>query len=135
MVLPQRITAEESFPFVPPVLATAAGEYQRARAAESAQLALMARHNLDEEWTEDVRAIVLTARDRIHEAQAARERFRERVREFVIALRDAGDSASLVVHHTRSMIRLLESTGAVTSDGGRLETEVLAWASEDQQDG
>jgi hypothetical protein len=133
MVLPQRVTAEESFPFVPPVLATAAAEYQRACAAESAQLALMAQHNLDEEWSDAVRSTVLTARERIYEVQQARARFREQLREFVLALRVAGESAAAAIGHTRSMIRVLESSGAVTADDARFETDVLAWAAQDYE--
>lgn len=131
MVLPQRITAEESFPFVPPALAAAAAAYQRARATESAQLALMAEQNLDDDWSDDVRATVLLARQRINEAQQSRAELRERVREFVVARRDAGDSPSSAIDHTGSMIRLLESTGVITPDDGRLKVEVLAWVAED----
>lgn len=131
MVLPQRVTAEESFQLVPPVLLAAATAYDRARIAESAQLALMAQENLDEEWSADVRATVLLARQRIHETQEARAQFREQVREVVRALRDAGESASDVLRHVRSMIRLLESREAVRmDDDGRLEAELLVWATE-----
>jgi hypothetical protein len=130
MVLPQRVTAEDSFQLVPPVLVDAARDYQRARSAETAQLALMARESLDEAWTVDVRATVLLARQRIYETQLARAEFREQVRQFVQALRGAGESSAGVVRHTRSMIRLLESTGAVDADDGRLEAELLAWAAE-----
>jgi hypothetical protein len=133
MVLPQRVTAEESFPFVPPVLAVAAAEYQLALAAESAQLARMGQENLNVAWTDEVRSTVLLARARIFEAQAARARLREQVRAFVIASRDTGDSVSSMLRHTRSMIRLLESTDTVDDDGGRLESEVLAWATEEYE--
>ena len=131
MVLPQRLTAEESFPFVPPVLAAAAAAYQLARVAENAQLALMGQQDLDDEWSDDVRAVVLRARERIEETQQSRAELRRRVREFVTGLREGGDSPSSVIDHSRSMIRLLESTGVITSDDGRLEAEVVAWAAED----
>jgi hypothetical protein len=131
MVLPQRLTAEESFPFVPPVLAAAAAAYQRARVAEGAQLALMAQQELDAAWSEDVRATVLLARERIHDAQQSRAELRNRVRQFVRRLREIGEPSSAVTDHSRSMIRLLESTGVITPGDGRLEAEVLAWATED----
>jgi hypothetical protein len=133
MVLPQRVTADESFPFVPFALAAAATAYQLACVAESAQLALMAQRNLNDEWNEDVRMTVLLARERIYETQQSRERFRGLVREFIAPVRDATDSVSSVLQHARSMIRLLESTGAIVSDRGRLEAEVLAWATEDDE--
>jgi|SRR3954462_9438674 hypothetical protein len=130
MVLPQRVTAEDSFQLVPPRLAAAAAAYQRAHAAERAQLALMAQQNLDEEWSEDVRATVLLARQRILEAQQAGAELRKLVRDFVTTLRGAGESASAVMRHARSMIRLLESSGAGEPDDGRLAAELLVWASE-----
>jgi hypothetical protein len=131
MVLPQRVTAEESFPFVPSALAAAAAAYQSARAMESEQHALMAQQSHDDEWSDEVRAMVLVARDRICVARQSRTELRERLREFVIALRDAGESPSSAIDHTRSMIHLLESTNVITSDDGRLKVEVLAWAAED----
>jgi len=130
MVLPQRVTAEESFQLVPPVLATAVAVYRRVRVAERAQLALMGQQSLDEEWTEGVRATVLLARQRIVETEQARAQLRDRVRDFVVALRDAGESASAVVRHTRSVIRVLESNGAVEPDDDQLGTELLVWATE-----
>ena len=130
MVLPHRVTAEESFELVPAVLSAAAAGYRRARVAESAQLALMGAHSLDEDWSEDVRATVLLARQRILETQHARAQLREQVRTFVVTLRDAGEPASALVRHTRSMIRLLESSGAVEPDDGRLGAELLVWATE-----
>jgi len=130
MVLPQRVTAEDSFQLVPPRLAAAAAAYRRAHAAERAQLALMAQENLNEDWSEEVRATVLLARQRILETQQAGEQLRAQVRDFVITLRGAGESASAVMRHTRSMIRLLESTDAAEADDGRLGAELLVWATE-----
>jgi len=131
MALAQRVTAEETFQLVPPVIAAAAAAYQRAHAAELEQLTLMGQQDLSIEWTEHVRSTVLTARRRIHEAHEARVRFRDQVREFVAALRAAGEPTSSVLRYIRSMIQLLESTGAVVPDGRRLESEVFAWALED----
>ncbi|HEY4303592.1 MAG TPA: hypothetical protein VGM82_03960 [Gemmatimonadaceae bacterium] len=130
MVLPHRVTTEESRQFMPPVLAAAAAEYQRARMAEASQLALMGQQSLNEEWSDEVRATVLTARRRIFETQQARAQLRDHVRDFVHAQRNAGDSASDVMRHTRSLIRLLESNGVFDTDDGRLEGELLVWATE-----
>jgi hypothetical protein len=133
MVLPQRVTADETFELVPPMLAAAATAHQRARAAEVSQLALMGREDLREPWSDAVRSTVLLARQRIHEAESARARFRDQIREFVVTLRDAGEPASSALRYARSMIRILESTGAIEDDGGRTESEVLAWAIEDYE--
>jgi len=131
MVLPQRVTAAADFNMLPPVVASAAARYQRLKAIEKEHLALMARHNLLADWSDEVTATVLAARERIHEARAAREEFRAQVREFVQALRGANESLPSVLRHTRSMIHLLESTGAIAADDGWLEAEVLEWAIEE----
>lgn len=131
MVHAQRATAEEGFRLIPPVLADAASRYQRAREVEREQLALMARHNLLEAWSDDVTATVLKARERIHDARAAREHFRAQIRELVHSLRAARDPLAAVLRHTRSTIQLLESSGAIVHDGGWLEAEILEWAIED----
>ena len=131
MVAPQRITAEDRFEMVPPVVASAATAYQRARALEKEHLALMARHDLLADWTDEVRTTVLGARERIHEAREAREQFRHQVRRFVVTLRSAGDPMPAVLRHTRSMILLLENTGSIEPDDGWLEAEVLEWAMEE----
>ena len=133
MVLPQRATAEASFSVVPPVVTGAASRYQRLREVEKEHLALMSRHNLLADWTDEVTAVVLAARERIHEARAAREQFRDQVREFVRSMRDANESLPSVLRYTRSMMQLLESGGAITSDGGWLEAEVLEWAIEEYE--
>jgi hypothetical protein len=132
MVLPQRAPVAE-FSVVPPVISIAAERYQRFKQIEKDHLALMARHNLLDEWSDDVRATVLEARERIKEARAAREDFRQQVREFVHALRAAGDSLPSTLRHTRSMLQLLERSGAVAPDGGWLEAEVLEWAIEEYE--
>jgi hypothetical protein len=131
MVLPQRATADDVFCLVPPVVAAAATRYQRFREIEKEHLALMARHDLLAEWSADVRLTVLTARDKIQQARAAREEFRVQVREFVLALRGECESLPAVLRFTRSMLQLLESSGAIANDGGWLEAEVLEWAIEE----
>src|SRR3954463_5546104 len=109
MVLAQRVTTQETFQLVPPVLAAAAATYQRAHAAEIEQLALMGQQDLSSEWSDDVRSTVLAARRRIHDAQQTRAHFREQIREFVATLRVAGEPMSAVLRYIRSMIQLLES--------------------------
>lgn len=131
MVLPQRATAEAGFRLVPPVLSTAAASYQQARETEKEQLALMARHDLLGEWTEEITSTVLTARGHIRDAAAARGAFRRQIREFVTVMRGANEPLSTVLRHTRSMMALLENTGAIAADGGWLEAEVLEWVIED----
>ena len=118
---------------IPPAVAAAASEYQRSREVEKQQLALMAQHNLLNEWTAEVRATVLEARERIREARLARDHFRQQVREFVLALRAAHEPLSSVLRQTRTMVQLLESAGAIQSDDGWLEADVLEWAIEDYE--
>jgi hypothetical protein len=131
MVLPQRATAEQLFSVVPDVIANAAHQYQQVREIEKEQLAEMAQHNLLEEWSSEVRAVVLEARLRIQEARGARERFRRQVREFVLALRASHEPLPTVLRHTRSMLQLLEGAGALEPGDGWLEAEVLEWAIEE----
>lgn len=130
MVLPQRATVDDGFRVIPVELSATASRYQRTREIEKEHLALMARHNLLAEWSDEVTATVLTAREHIHEARDARDHFRVGLREFVLAHRAAKEPLSAVLRHTRSMVQLLEATGAVTPDGGWLEAEVLEWAIE-----
>lgn len=133
MVLPQRAPAEQEFRVVPPAIADAAARYQRFQAIEREHLALMAKHNLLIEWTEEVRQTVIEARARVQQARAARDQFRQHVKEFVLALRGEREPLSNVLRHTRSMIGLLEHTGAIESDGGWFEAEVLEWAIEEYE--
>ena len=133
MVLPQRVAAEETFQLVSPKLAALATAHQRACVAELAQLSVMGKHDLREPWTDAVRSVVLLTRQRIHEAQLARAHFRDQIREIALKLRDAGEPASSALRYMRSMIRFLESTGAIEVDGGRTESEVLAWVLEDYE--
>lgn len=131
MVSPHRVTADDRFDVVPPVVATAATRYQCARAIEKEYLALMARHDLLTEWSNETRTTVLAARERIQDARTARDLFRGHVRTFVHTLRSAGEPLPAVLRHTRSMIQLLESASAITPDDGWLEAEVLEWAIEE----
>jgi hypothetical protein len=129
MVPQQRVTAAETeFSLVPRTLAAAAARYQGLREVERDHLALMARHNLLVDWTPEVRSVVLTARECIHEAEAARAEFRRQIRDFVIAQRSENQPLKTVLRRARSMLQLLETAGALQSDGGWLEAEVLEWA-------
>jgi len=128
----QRAIAEVAeYSLVPAAIAAAATRYQRFREIEQLHLERMARHNLLVDWTTEVRAIVLDARERIREARVAREDFRRQVREFVLALRKADKSLPSALRRTRQMVQLLETSGALRNDGGWLEAEVLEWAIEE----
>ena len=133
MPVPQQraVAGVSEFSPVAPMVAAAATRYQRFREIEQFHLERMARHNLLADWTPEVRAIVLDARERIREARAAREDFRRQVREFVVALRLADEPLPAVLRHTRGMLQLLETSGALRNDGGWLEAEVLEWAIEE----
>ncbi len=134
MVPQQQATARsDEFSVVPPEVSGAAAQYQRFREIEAEHLALMARHNLLDDWTDDVRATVLAARERVREARVARSAFRVQVREFVLALRSTRASLPAVLRHTRVMIALLERAGAIRGDDGWLEAEVLEWAIEEYE--
>ncbi|HXT14083.1 MAG TPA: hypothetical protein VN706_00545 [Gemmatimonadaceae bacterium] len=133
MVLPQRARREDEFSLVPPDIANSARRYQELKVVEKEQLALMARHNLLLDWPVEVRDTVIEAREAIREVRAARDAFRAQVREFVVALRTMKEPLSNVLRHTRSMIELLEHAGAIQSDGGWLEAEVLEWAIEEYE--
>lgn len=133
MTVPQQRAVAEvaEFSLVPPMVAAAATRYQRFREIEQFHLERMARHNLLVDWTPEVRAIVLDARERIREARAARDAFRRQVRDFVVALRSASEPLPAVLRQTRALLQLLESAGALRNDGGWLEAEVLEWAIEE----
>jgi hypothetical protein len=133
MTVPQQRAVAEVTEFSPvaPMVAAAATRYQRFREIEQFHLERMARHNLLADWTPEIRAIVLDARERIREARAAREEFRRQVREFVVGLRSASEPLPTVLRQTRTMLQLLETSGALRSDGGWLEAEVLEWAIEE----
>jgi hypothetical protein len=93
----------------------------------------MARHNLLEEWSPEVRATVLEARAGIQAARAARDQFRRQVRDFVLTLRAAREPLPAVLRYTRSMLQILESGGSITAGDGWLEAEVLEWAIEEYE--
>lgn len=132
MVPQQHATARsDDYRVVPPEVAAAAARYQMFREIEAEHLALMARHNLLDEWTPDVRSTVLAARERVREAREARAEFRRQVREFVLALRASREALPAVLRHTRVMLQLLERTSSIHGDGGWLEAEVLEWAIEE----
>jgi len=134
MGLPQRAGSPAgSFSALPPGVADAAGLYQRLREIEKGHLALMARHNLLADWTPEIRETVIEARKHIHEANLAREKFRALVREIVTTLRAERMSLSGVLRHARSLLQMLEASGAIQSDGGWLEADVLEWAIEDYE--
>ncbi len=134
MGLQQRAgSSASSSPALPPGVAAAAGDYQRLREIEKGHLALMARHNLLADWTPEIRETVMEARKHIHDANVAREKFRALVRDIVTTLRAERMSLSGVLRHTRSLLQILESSGAIQNDGGWLEADVLEWAIEDYE--
>lgn len=134
MGLQQRASSPANiFATLPPGVADAATLYQRLREIEKQQLALMARHNLLADWTPEIRETVLEARKHIHETSAAREKFRALVREVVRSLRNERMSLSGVLRHARSLLQMLEASGAIQGDDGWLEADVLEWAIEDYE--
>jgi hypothetical protein len=116
---------------IPYEIATAATRYQVYRELEAEQLAVMARQNLLVDWTPEVRATVLAAREHIKDAREARIRFREHIRAFVVECRSAHEPLPQMLRHTRSMLQGLERIGAIREDDGWLEAEVLEWAIEE----
>ena|SRR5215831_7468651 len=116
-----------------PEVAVAATRYQSFRDIEREHLALMAKYNLALEWTPEVRQVVFNAGDPVRHARDARIAFRYHVREFVLSLRHAHEPLSIVLQRTRSLLELLETQGAVRSDSGWLEAEVLEWAIEEYE--
>jgi hypothetical protein len=118
---------------VPPDIAAAATRYQAFREIEAEHLALMSTFDLSREWSAEIRQIVFNAGDHIRHARDARLHFRAQVRDFVLALRRAREPLSAVLRQTRSMLQLLETSGALRGDGGWLEVEVLEWAIEEYE--
>jgi hypothetical protein len=116
-----------------PDVAVAATRYQSSRDIEREHLAMMARYNLALEWTPEVRRVVCNAGDPVRHARDARMAFRHHVREFVLSLRHAHEPLSAVLQRTRSLLELLETQGALHSDSGWLEAEVLEWAIEEYE--
>lgn len=131
MAFQQQSAAEVRKPApVPQPFADSASSYQRHREVEAQQLALMAQHNLLDEWTTEVRDVVLNAREHVRAARAAREAFREEVRKLVMTLRETGGPLSSVLRQVRATLESLEESGAIRADGGWLEAEVLEWTIE-----
>jgi hypothetical protein len=134
MMTRQQATAQSYTPTaVSHDVATAATRYQLFRELESEHLAIMARENLLADWTPEVRATVLAARQYVQDARAARTRFRDCVRDFVLAGRAAGEALPQVLRHTRFMLQGLERVGAIRDDNGWFEAEVLEWAIEEYE--
>lgn len=116
---------------IPLEVADAATRYQAHREIEAEHLALMARHNLLDEWTPEVRRTVAAAREKVREARQARAGFRIQVRGLVLAMRERHDPLPAALRLTRAMLELLQQAGALRDDGGWLEAEVLEWVIED----
>ena len=129
----QRTRLQEVSTVVPPDVATAASHYQRKRELEAKHLALMAGHNLIIDWSSETQAVVLEARVHVRAAREARVAFRMQVAAFVRTLRVEAVPLSAVLRHTRTMLQMLQKSGALEDDGGWLEAEVLEWAIEDYQ--
>src|SRR5437588_130296 len=88
MALHQRVSgAAAESTVIPADLASAAGRYQQLKETEKEHLALMARHDLQVEWSADVRETVLEARVHVRAARAAGAELRVQVRTFVCAHR------------------------------------------------
>ena len=130
MLVPQQRTtaADTEYTLVSRPMSGAASRYQRLRELEREALALMACHDLLVDWTPEVRALVLDARSRIHEAQAAREEFQRQIRDFVLSLRSEHQPLPTALRRVHRLVELLESTGALRDDGGWLEAEVVEGA-------
>lgn len=125
--------ARDVSPGISPEIQCAATTYQRACAVEKEQLALMARHNLLADWTDEVRLSVLEARQCIRDAQTARATFRRVVRGYVAQLRGTREPLSAVLRRVRAVVQQLEFTGAIAADDGWLEADVVEWTIEDYE--
>src|SRR4051794_13220046 len=125
MISQQQAAAQSYSPIataIPHEIATAATRYQLFRELEAEHLAIMAQQNLLVDWTPEVRATVLAAREYVNDAREARVRFRALVRDFVLALRSSGKLLPQVLRQTRSMLQGLERIGALRDDQGWFET-------------
>ncbi|MEO7086225.1 MAG: hypothetical protein ABI442_09385 [Gemmatimonadaceae bacterium] len=128
MVSQQQVAARtDARSYVPLDFANAATRYQAFREVEVEHLARMARHNLLDDWSPETRATVLAARHHVREAGEARTRLRRLVRDYVAPLRAAKQPLPIVLRTVRSTIGLLEQSGAIRSDDGWFEAEVLEW--------
>lgn len=133
MVFQQQAVARDLGTGISLEIQHAATNYQRACALEKEQLALMARHNLLADWTDEVRRAVLDARQCIRTAHAARAVFRALVRTYVTQLRGTREPLSAVLRRVRAIVQQLELAGAITADDGWLEADVIEWAIEDYE--
>ena len=134
MGVQQQATAKvNEYSYVPPTVAAAATRYQTFRVIEAEHLALMARHDLSRDWTPEIRQIVFNAGDHVRHARDARQLFRAEVREFVVRCEARTSRCRRCFAHTRTMLQLLETPGALKEDGGWLEAEVLEWAIEEYE--
>jgi hypothetical protein len=133
VVFQQQAVARDLSAGVSLEIQNAATNYQRACALEKEQLAVMARHNLLADWTDEVRLSVLEARQTIKSAQAARIAFRGLVRGYVTQLRGTREPLSAVLRRVRAIVQQLEYVGAITADDGWLEADVVEWAIEDYE--
>ena len=130
----QLATARISKPSpITPDVAAAATRYQAYREIEAAHLVRMAKFDLSRDWSPEVRKTVFNAGDHVRHARAARVRFRNCVRELVVAQRRACEPLSAVLRRTRAWLQQLEDAGALRGDGGWLEVEVLEWVIEDYE--
>src|SRR5262249_37249520 len=103
MVSQQQLAARtDGHSYVPMDFANAATRYQAFREVEAEHLALMARHNLSEDWTSDVRDVVLAARHHVREAAHARQRFRALVREIAVTARRSCETLPALLRRMRS---------------------------------
>jgi hypothetical protein len=127
----QQSVQPEAFTAVAPDVANAAARYQHHREIEALQLAVMASHRLDVEWTPETRTAVLEARVHVRAARETRAAFREQIRTFVRARRTEHDPLPAILRQARGMVQLLQSSGVIQDDGGWLEAEVLEWAIEE----
>ena len=133
VVFQQQAVARELDAGISSEIQSAAANYQRACAVEKAQLAVMARHNLLVDWTDEARAAVMEARTAIKSAHEARNAFRGLVRGYVTQLRGTREPLSAVLRRVRAVVQQLEYAGAITADDGWLEADVVEWAIEDYE--
>lgn len=133
MVFQQQAVARDLSAGISLEIQNAATDYQRACALEKEQLAVMAKHNLLADWTDEIRLSVLEARQSIKSAQTARIAFRGLVRGYVAQLRGTREPLSAVLRRVRAIVQQLEYAGAITADDGWLEADVIEWAIEDYE--
>jgi hypothetical protein len=124
-------TSSPTYEPVAPDLARAASRYQHQREREAEHLTRMANLDLANPWSGEMREFVLATRTEVNDARETRARFRAHVREFVMAARAEGIELSAVLKRVRLLLQRLESSGAISDDGGWFEAEVLEWSVEE----